>query len=432
MCRPFRLTETVVWLRPVGRRHRGSALASTFTWLDYSEREQRLVRDVLGQFRDQETVDELGVGVIRDGFADLLFPGTTTVMTRARYFLMVPWVYRRLEANRIAAARFPSRLREDELRLMRALLRDADDEGVIGRVAGDRLQRLPSNIYWLGLGAWGIRTFPGNQADYVRTLGSFYASVQQTLAAREEGSEECGTRHNWHGGLPPAPAGFPDEASIRLRRIDAEYLSERIASARARTGEESLLAFLVRVGEPADVEHLWEHPALAQAPPHILRWVRHVWAFAETMHGAALLYNLMLAQLDGREERIADYEDRLQLWCDAVDGRQADLDAWDRRDFWRLVGATDARVRERTRTFVDDWLSIALTPARRASVAQDQAARDLIEARERALKRGRARLHNRRALENWSGWSGASQMTYRWGVVSRILADIQDGMAADA
>jgi hypothetical protein len=150
------------------------------------------------------------------------------------------------------------------------------------------------------------------------------------------------------------------------------------------------------------------------------------------MHGAALLYNLMLAQLDGREERIADYEDRLQLWCDAVDGRQADLDAWDRRDFWRLVGATDARVRERTRTFVDDWLSIALTPARRASVAQDQAARDLIEARERALKRGRARLHNRRALENWSGWSGASQMTYRWGVVSRILADIQDGMAADA
>jgi len=34
-------------------------LASSFAWLDYSERERRQVRDVLDLFREQETRDEL-------------------------------------------------------------------------------------------------------------------------------------------------------------------------------------------------------------------------------------------------------------------------------------------------------------------------------------------------------------------------------------
>ena len=62
---------------------------SAFVWLDYSERERRKMLDVVDLFREHDTRDELGIGSVRDAFADMLFPGTSTIMTRARYFLLV-------------------------------------------------------------------------------------------------------------------------------------------------------------------------------------------------------------------------------------------------------------------------------------------------------------------------------------------------------
>jgi hypothetical protein len=59
-------------------------MPSTFSWLDYSEHDRRRALDVIDQFREQETRDELGIGVIRDAFSDLFFPGTGTVQTPRR------------------------------------------------------------------------------------------------------------------------------------------------------------------------------------------------------------------------------------------------------------------------------------------------------------------------------------------------------------
>jgi len=56
----------------------------SLTWLDYSEQERRQAMEVIDLFREEETRDELGLGTIRDAFADLLFPGTSTIQTRAR------------------------------------------------------------------------------------------------------------------------------------------------------------------------------------------------------------------------------------------------------------------------------------------------------------------------------------------------------------
>jgi hypothetical protein len=65
-------------------------MPSSFSWLDYSEQHRRQMLDVIDLFREQETRDELGIGTVRDAFADALFPGTSTIQTRARYFLFVP------------------------------------------------------------------------------------------------------------------------------------------------------------------------------------------------------------------------------------------------------------------------------------------------------------------------------------------------------
>lgn len=414
------------------REWRGTALSSTFAWLDYSERERRKVRDVLDLFREQDTRDELGIGVIRDAFADLLFPGTTTIQTRARYFLFVPWIYLHLEQNRVPSTRFGARLREDETRLTRCLMAAGESDGVIGKVAGDTLQRLPSNIYWLGLQSWGIRLFPNGQSEYHRSVDSFYASIGRALAAREEHSEELGLRRNWHGGIPSAPASFPDGATMQLTAEESRYLCERIAAAETRTGQESMLAFLARRGDSVDCPFAWMHPLVPEAPSHIQRWLEHMRTFSETIHGGALLYNLMLARLDGRDELEEEYRSRLGRWSTILDEREAALAQWDREDFWRLVSQSGAIVTDRTKNFVNAWLDLALDPTRRAAVADDAAAQILIEDRERWLKKSRARLVNKRALENWSGYSGTGRMVFRWNVASRHLADIYAGLDSGA
>jgi hypothetical protein len=77
--------------------------------MDHTEADKRRMLAVIDMFREQDTVDELGLSAIWDAFAGLLFPGTGTVQTRARYFLFVPWVFQVAEAQRVPAARASAR-----------------------------------------------------------------------------------------------------------------------------------------------------------------------------------------------------------------------------------------------------------------------------------------------------------------------------------
>src|ERR1035437_10246304 len=151
-------------------------MPSRFAWIDVDEASRRTMLDFIDQFRDQGTLDELGIGTIRDAFADYFFPGTTTVQTRARYFLFVPWIYRRLESTGTTSAELPRKLRTAELGLLEAMREAGVGEGerLIGRQSGAALKRWPSSIYWAGLGRWNIRRFPGSQDKYPGGLDTFY------------------------------------------------------------------------------------------------------------------------------------------------------------------------------------------------------------------------------------------------------------------
>src|SRR5260370_41062032 len=60
-------------------------------WIDHdSEHEQSILR-ALGAAKGHDARDELGLGTIRDSFADLFFPGLSTIQERVRYFLFAQW-----------------------------------------------------------------------------------------------------------------------------------------------------------------------------------------------------------------------------------------------------------------------------------------------------------------------------------------------------
>src|SRR5438105_13799279 len=95
---------------------------SFLSWLDYSDRERRETLDVIDLFSEQDTVDELGLGTIRDAFADYLFPGTSTIQTQAGYFLFLPWLFLKLEKKKTPSFEVPNRARVVQGRLRDGLV----------------------------------------------------------------------------------------------------------------------------------------------------------------------------------------------------------------------------------------------------------------------------------------------------------------------
>lgn len=68
-------------------------------WIDFSKNERNKVLTVLDLLSEQGTLDELGIAPIRDGFANLFFPGTSTIQTRAKYFFLVPYAMKDQERS---------------------------------------------------------------------------------------------------------------------------------------------------------------------------------------------------------------------------------------------------------------------------------------------------------------------------------------------
>ena len=117
---------------------------SSLAWIDFDEAERQRVQRIMEFIKERDSRDELGLGAIRDSIADHLFPGTSTIQTRLRYMLFIPWLYRMLEVGSESEDRLRSRARDLEIRLIYALLTGGERGGVIGRDAGANLIRLPS------------------------------------------------------------------------------------------------------------------------------------------------------------------------------------------------------------------------------------------------------------------------------------------------
>lgn len=406
-------------------------MPSFLAWLNYSEGDRQRALDVIDSLRQKDSRDELGLGGIRDAFADVLFPGTSTIQTRARYFLFIPWIYRSLQERAVPASEIVLSVRKAEVALIKALVEAGESDGVIGIEKRERLKRLPSNVYWLGLETWGIRRLHKSQADFHRIWKRITAAG--SLLRNDDGERLIDDYASpWHAKLPDSPPGFPWKASFKLTADESTYLREQVMTRHPRT----FLAFLLdRCNAWELVAFPWEHPRAGDAPPHIREELAEARVFSEVMLGAATLYNLMLAEkvasaLPGdaaaRDERVELYRAQLQGW--AHDKDCAPLPGgWPSPAFWAIALRANRNITQRARQFVSAWAAHAIN-ARAGSNVDTPAARQLVSDRERDVKGPKkARLHDASALALWNGAAGMGQMDYRWGRTQRIVLDILEG-----
>lgn len=400
-------------------------MTSSLAWLDSSREDQQRMRELIGMFTDKETLDELGIGRIRDAFSDLLFPGTSTLQTRARYLLIVPWCYQAAERKRLTGVRLTSKVAENERVVIGTLKKAGATDGLIGRVAGVAVKTLPSTIYWTALARYGIRRGEdGTSWLAAETAGNAEADE---LAERSAGM--------WHPTVPPMPSEFPWKlpGGLDLPEPEARWLRDRMLVGASG----SLLGHLLEHSQRPipDSTGPWDDPAAAGVDNKPADVLHHADMFSLAIEGATLLYQLLVAEryesegLTKVEDPVDRQRARLARWADDVEHRAAVLRHWDRDDMWRTVAEENRNIDANPvlRRFVDTWIYAVVGGAAR-SVADNDRLRDLVAWREKSLKRAQSRLVNDRMLRGWTGGTAYPRLVFRWPNVRRLVTDIKDGL----
>ena len=401
---------------------------SSVGWLDLDEAASERVAALLRSLEEPGTLDELGLGTVRDAFSELLSPGTSTVHTRLRYFIFLPWIFRRLERQRVAPADFAHRLREDEARLIDCLRHLGPNNGVIGYKAGRELQRMPSWLYWGGLGAWGLRRLNLTIHDY----GQRVAALGALRPERDDDHNPTTRAASMWAPVPPPPDDFlGGKTTFELRAEEALFL---IDSIRRHCPDTLLAALCAKPSAAAGAEFPWDVPSDGLAG-RVTEVLRHARCFSELTLGPQLLYNVLVARkarddLGWDTEKLeANQLRRLDKWVGLIVGRPDEWRSWaaDPPAFWHVVGKP---VGYATRHFVNFMAKRAVDDP--AGFVKDPDVHHRIVGRELRLKSKRARLTYRSALENWARHPSGGQFDFRWGVTKRYLADIAAAQQAGA
>ncbi len=225
-----------------------------FGWIDFSKKERNKVLNVLELLSEAGTLDELGIAPIRDGFANMFFPGTSTIQTRAKYFLIVPYGLKDMEHDKdnnpnIMLKKFD----ELEKNCAKKLLENNKDElGVIGSVSLNNnswVKRTPADIYWAGLRTYGIfKNSKLSLSEYVR----FYCQMKkekQTIKiagkydTNEDNDDEVGSylyKPFWN--IPTYTSDWINNLDIHLTNAEGQFLKNQIIS----ECSDSMLAFMLK------------------------------------------------------------------------------------------------------------------------------------------------------------------------------------------
>jgi hypothetical protein len=399
-------------------------------WIDHdAEREDAILR-ALGAAKGHDARDELGLATIRDSFADLFFPGLSTIQQRARYFLFVQWCCE-LAASQGDADRIAARLRANEEALIGSLKHLGEGHGVIGIFSQEDLERMPSEIYWNGLLLLGMRRMRGSRRHWARRVAANREAAKTSHVLEEGGKPTIDL--GFDPERPDPPSGFPivSDLDFGLNKDEAAFLRTRLAAAcvdEQRKGHAyNLFGTFAGYRRRTNASALWEHPRVHALKPEARDMVMLGAAFARIVQGAAILYNVCVARLLPETDASARLRERhinaFSNWAGALN--PADIDILARRlsEIPGLGILTRHRIDEKTLTFVRRWTEFARGGE---ALLNDAGALRLVGAREEYLKAGNgtSRIRFSKQRDRWNGESGGRLMDFRWFIARSCLNDI--------
>ena len=396
-------------------------------WIDFSKSERNKVLSVLELLSEDGTLDELGIAPIRDGFANLFFPGTSTIQTRAKYFFIVPYALRDLERGRITdPSQFLKAFDEIERRCGRILWKNnPNDTGIIGSrsLAGGRwVKRTPADIYWAGLRSFEIFRsrnlslseyakkvcFEKGQKNSLKRLGNRNDNAQE-YETDDKRAGDLLSCHYWN--VPTYSEDWMDMLTMELTPGEAAFLKSQII----RCKRDSMFAYSLEneMEEIIDISGFHElEEIIERYPAQMQEDYRLAKEFSEFNFVLRILYNIVLSDGENKEanERFEEYR--------SFFAKVADLDL-------------DAII-ERTGTRRNTEMCVFLKNCKKAMAEKDiKRLKYLITQREIRLKGAdRARTAHPGSFDT-TAWYGGKRLEYRFSNARLLMSDIFAGEGED-
>lgn len=223
-------------------------------YIHSSKDERARVMQVLKMTSESVALDELGIGRIRDAFADRMFPGVSTLQKHLKYFSLMPQVYRKAtekQYNRL------SEVSAEIVRLERIMTKNLcdgtakeDRKGITGSdtidKGSDRFVKYdPAYIYNSGLLTFEIL----RSTQVAELIYSTSKALNKAAKAQTNDSEDIADDAAEKPGLfqfcsfPSVDYDFTQACSLPLTPAERDFITDHILKAKACQG--TLLRWLV-------------------------------------------------------------------------------------------------------------------------------------------------------------------------------------------
>lgn len=417
-----------------------------FGWVDFSEEDKRATLALCDAAKDHRAIDELGIGIVRDAFADAFFPATSTVMTRLRYFYLVPYLGIQLEreSNRHASQRsVANEFDRKEKRLARMLMEgngavrqgtaNDDESGIIGSRTlkssnyHEWVKRTPAEIYWNPLRQLGFHRQPNFSRREMFERAATQESLIESFHVIEDDEEVEGASDdrtarqslwNLKGELFSAwntTEYKTKHISILPTQAEAEDFQTRYQN----IFSDSLMALMLRDSRlvetalSADNFSAFARTALEAhsdvIPERIHRLLEAAITFDELTFGCFVRYNLLTGNDEAQE-----------LWEEAESAMTKAAKRLDLDELEQLLGLS---VHRGWKDAPGTSLKRFLADVQSAVIAGELAKLDqIIEWREKRLKTTKAKI----GAGSNGEWIGQWHLSYRFGIAARLLEDVRN------
>lgn len=413
---------------------------SSLGWIDFSDNDRQKVLKVIELLKGEGTVDELGIGVIRNALSDIMFPGITTIMTRAKYYFIVPQILHDFmieKPSKISAKEYLRRKENEIMNFLSVQNKFEDNIGIIGISVAKQnrdlpqnkwveLQRKPSAIYWNALGKNGFNIYAGN-LSLANLLDLLDKKVKPDTAYTyiptdgETSNDRDAENTDSYFHLPDQSKDWQKNLTIDLTTIEADFLKHKIID----QFPESLLAQVIQsksvikdflkansFGEMCDM------PFVNKLTTNNIAILKTAKGFWNIMYGAHIRFNIILhSKPQGNKEYLNELDSNWTEWINSM--KQFDWGTFDLNLMWSITKETSS-VKRHTETFVNNW--IYFMEQQNFQISELDV---LVLKQEGDNKKSRSKLKTEHE-DYYSSWTGISNMDFRFRNAKVIIKDIAD------
>jgi hypothetical protein len=415
---------------------------SSVGWIDFSSTDRERVTQVLALLSETGTLDELGLGQLRDAFSDSLFPGFSTIQTRAKYFVCVPQIfadYWALDAKSRGRLPLTTYLKDVEDALARQLRDNHQGDldrlgivvpkGIIGTtlVGKGGASNRPSSSYWVGLRKFGLVNTRLSVAEFCRSAGDPKAVSSLLDTAEENEGDDAVKRRCPVSTVSNVKSNWRDDIRIALTRAEAELLCRKISY--ADDIKDSIPAQILNA-DLSDDDTLIGSASFQELSGRLQSYrcvseacreqARHAALFSEAFEGAHIRFNALIARRLEQTDWLTRLEEAFESWREGITARRLFGD--EAIAEWTSASRTqNIRLNGRTQRFIEIWNDAMIT----------NQPTDKIDAivRRQALDNKGSRSLLKRPLSNKEQWWGMRKLEYRWPTAQQMLTDIREGLA---